>query len=109
MQKIGFFKSWPILCHPVCKMLRMEPRSFLAWFWSLPFFDPFFMFSQFGFFYGPGYGLGHGLGPPWDSQGASWGFLGGQGAQKAGLGFFGGWGALSRVCPGSVPGWHPLL
>ena len=43
------------------------------------------MFFQFCFFYGPGYGLGHGLGLPWDSQGASWGFLGPQGAQKGGF------------------------
>ena len=35
--KIGFSKIWPILCHPVCKMLRISPRSFLAWFWSLLF------------------------------------------------------------------------
>ena len=33
--EIGFSKMWPILCHPVCKMLRISPRSFLAWFWSL--------------------------------------------------------------------------
>ena len=33
------------------------------------FFDPFFMFSQFGAFYGSGYGLGHGLGPPWGPLG----------------------------------------
>ena len=53
------------------------------------FFDICFMFSQFLVFYGSGYGLGHGLGPPWDSQGASWGFLGPQGAQKGVFGFFG--------------------
>ena len=51
------------------------------------------MFSQFEFFYGPGYGLGRGLGLPWDSQGASWGFLGPQGGHKVGFGVFGGGGA----------------
>ena len=71
------------------------------------FFDIFCMFSQFGIFFGPGYGLGHGLGLPWDSQGASWGFLGHQGSQK---GVFGGGGArggpvpgLYRVCTGLIP------
>ena len=98
--KIGFFKSWPILCHPVCKMLRILPRSFLAWFWSLLFVDPFFMFSQFWVFFGPGYGLGRGLGLPWDSQGASWGFLEPQGARKGVLGS----GGPGGPCPGSVPG-----
>ena len=47
------------------------------------------MFSQFWVFYGPGYGLGRGLGLPWDSQGASWGFLGPQGTQKGGFGILG--------------------
>ena len=51
------------------------------------------MFAQFWVFYGSGYGLGRGLGLPWEAQGASWGFLGPQGAQKAFLGFFGGGGA----------------
>ena len=87
---------------PIISSMVLEPS----------FFDIFFMFSQFWVFYGPGYGLGRGLGLPWDSQGASWGFLGPQGAQKGGFWVLGGGGpggALSRVCPGSVPGWHPLL
>ena len=74
---------------PVVSSMVLEPS----------FFDPLFMFSQFGFFLRPGYGLGHGLGLPWDSQGASWGFLGPQGAQKGG---FWGWGG-----PGGPPVWPP--
>ena len=70
------------------------------------FFDNFFMFSQFWVFYGPGYGLGRGLGLPWDSQGASWGFLGPQGSQTGVFGVLGGGGAggaLYRVCTGLIP------
>ena len=67
------------------------------------FFDPFFMFSQFGFFYGSGYGLGRGLGLPWDSQGASWGFLGPQGAQKGVFGVFGGRGGARGDLPSGLP------
>ena len=63
---------------PVVSSMVLEPSFFF-----------FFKFSQFWAFYGFGYGLGRGLGLPWDSQGASWGFLGPQGAQKGGFGVFG--------------------
>ena len=35
--KIGFSETRRILGLPVWKMLRISPRSFLAWFWSLLF------------------------------------------------------------------------
>ena len=67
------------------------------------------MFSQFGDFYGSGYGLGHGLGPPWGPQGASWGFLGPQGAQKGVFWVFGGGGARGGPVPGLYRVDTPLL
>merc|ERR1712185_762900 len=45
-QQIPFSKIWPILCHPALKMLRISPRSFLAWFWSLLFLT-FFLSLDF--------------------------------------------------------------
>ena len=48
--KITFSKIWPILCHPVCKMLRISPRSFLAWFWSLLFLTFFWTLDFPGMF-----------------------------------------------------------
>ena len=48
--KIGFSKIWPILCHPALKMLRISPRSFLAWFWSLLFLTVFWSLDFPGMF-----------------------------------------------------------
>ena len=86
---------------PVVSSMVLEPS----------FFDICFMFSQFLFFYGPGYGLGRGLGLPWDSQGASWGFLGPQGVQKGGFGDFrgGGRGGPPLLGLPYCPTWDPHL
>ena len=75
---------------PVVSSMVLEPSFFIY---------IFSMFSQFWVFYGPGYDLGRGLRLPWEAQGASWGFLGAQGAQKRVFWAFGvgGPGGASRL------------
>ena len=77
---------------PVVSSMVLEPS----------FFEVFSYFSSLGFFLRRGYGLGRGLGLPWEAQGASWGFLGPQGAQKGGFWVFGGGGARGGL-PSGLP------